>query len=55
MYGIYNSGGNVDVSCYKHNDNFLLIGSGNEEISFWQIGQGKSWVIPTSKSEVISV
>ena len=44
-----------DVSWYEHNDKFLLIGSGNGEISFWQIGQGKSWVIPTGKSEVVSV
>jgi hypothetical protein len=36
------------------NDKFLLIGSGNAEVSFWEIGKGKAWIIPL-KNEVHSV
>ena len=36
------------------NDQFLLLGSGSGEISFWNIGKGKSWAIP-AQSEVVSV
>jgi len=32
----------------------MLLGGGNGEISFWEIGKGKAWIIP-GKSEIVSV
>ena len=43
-----------DVSWFELNDQYLLLGSGSGEISFWNIGKGKTWAIP-GQSEVVSV
>lgn len=32
------------ISWFELNDKFLLIGCGNGEVSFWEIGKGKAWV-----------
>ena len=42
------------MSWFEGSDQFLLMGCGNGEISFWNIGKGKAWAIP-NKSEVVSV
>ncbi len=43
-----------DISWFELNDQFILIGSGSGEISFWNIGKSRTWTIPTN-SEIHSV
>ena len=43
-----------DVSWFEGNDQFLLIGSGSGEATFWHIGKDRAWV-QNLKAEIHSI